>query len=113
MGFPVEGGRLDPQNRRFQNRFLKNRKLRTSGSCTTSARSEKGPKKSAGGPGRAGPRTGIRCRLSDATKPYEFIGFGAMDVTKPYEFIGFGPYDVTKPYEFIGFGPMKVCKIDI
>ncbi len=20
------------------------------------------------------------------TKPYEFIGFGAMDVTKPYEF---------------------------
>ncbi len=27
----------------------------------------------------------------DVTKPYEFIGFGAMDVTKPYEFIGFGP----------------------
>ncbi len=26
----------------------------------------------------------------DATKPYEFIGFGAMDATKPYEFIGFG-----------------------
>ncbi len=26
----------------------------------------------------------------DVTKPYEFIGFGAMDVTKPYEFIGFG-----------------------
>ncbi len=25
----------------------------------------------------------------DVTKPYEFIGFGAMDVTKPYEFIGF------------------------
>ncbi len=25
----------------------------------------------------------------DATKPYEFIGFGAMDATKPYEFIGF------------------------
>jgi hypothetical protein len=24
----------------------------------------------------------------DVTKPYEFIGFGAMDVTKPYEFIG-------------------------
>ena len=23
------------------------------------------------------------------TKPYKFIGFGAMDVTKPYEFIGF------------------------
>ena len=27
-----------------------------------------------------------------------------MDVTKPYEFIGFGAIDVTKPYEFIGFG---------
>jgi hypothetical protein len=26
----------------------------------------------------------------DATKPYKFIGFGAMDATKPYEFIGFG-----------------------
>ncbi len=25
----------------------------------------------------------------DVTKPYEFIGFGAMDVTKPYEFIWF------------------------
>ncbi len=39
----------------------------------------------------------------DVTKPYEFIGFGAMDVTKPYEFTGFGAMDVTKPYEFIGF----------
>ncbi len=26
----------------------------------------------------------------DATKPYKFIGFGAMDVTKAYKFIGFG-----------------------
>ena len=34
------------------------------------------------------------------TKPYEFIGFGAMDVTKPYKFIGFGAMDVTKPYDF-------------
>ncbi len=25
----------------------------------------------------------------DVTKPYEFIGFGAMDVTKHYEFIGY------------------------
>ncbi len=32
------------------------------------------------------------------TKPYEFIGFGAMDVTKPFEFIGFGAVDVTKPF---------------
>ncbi len=38
----------------------------------------------------------------DATKPYEFIGFGAMEVTKPYELIGFGAMDVTKPYKFIG-----------
>ncbi len=30
----------------------------------------------------------------DATKPYEFIGFGAMDATKPYEFIGFGAVSV-------------------
>ncbi len=30
-----------------------------------------------------------------------------MDVTKPYEFIGFGAMDVTKPYEFIGFGAMR------
>ena len=35
----------------------------------------------------------------DATKPYEFIGFGAMYGTKPYEFIGFGAMDATKPYE--------------
>ncbi len=28
----------------------------------------------------------------DATKPYEFIGFGAMAATKPYELIGFGPW---------------------
>ncbi len=33
----------------------------------------------------------------DVTKPYEFIGFGAMDVTKPYEFIGFGA-KLTDPY---------------
>ncbi len=32
------------------------------------------------------------------TKPYEFIGFGAMEVTQPYEFIGFGAMEVTKPY---------------
>ena len=40
------------------------------------------------------------------TKPYEFIGFGAMAVTKPYEFIGFGAMAVTKPSEFTGFGAM-------
>jgi len=30
----------------------------------------------------------------DVTKPFKFIGFGAMDVTKPYTFIGFGAMDV-------------------
>ncbi len=40
-----------------------------------------------------------------ATKPYKFIGFGAMDATKPYKSIGFGAMDATKPYKFIGFGP--------
>ena len=44
------------------------------------------------------------------TKPYEFIGFGALDATKPYEFIGFGAVDATKPYEFIVFGAMDVTK---
>ena len=46
----------------------------------------------------------------DVTKPYKFIGFGAMDVTKPYKFIGFGAMDVTKPYKFIGFGNFKLFK---
>ncbi len=32
----------------------------------------------------------------DITKPYEFIGFGAIDITKTYEFIGFGAMDVLK-----------------
>ncbi len=40
----------------------------------------------------------------DITKPYEFIGFGAMDITKPYGIIGFGAMDITKPYGIIGFG---------
>ncbi len=30
-GFPVGRGPLDPQNQRFQNRVVKNKKLRTSG----------------------------------------------------------------------------------
>ncbi len=47
---------------------------------------------------------------SGISKPYEFIGFGAMDVTKSYEFIRFGAMDVTKAYEFIGFGSMDVTK---
>ncbi len=46
----------------------------------------------------------------DVTKPYRFIGFGAMDITKPYRFIGFGAMDVTKPYRFIGFGAMDITK---
>ncbi len=46
----------------------------------------------------------------DGTKPYKFIGIGAMDGTKPNEFIGFGAMDGTKPYESIGFGAMDGTK---
>ena len=49
-------------------------------------------------------RPGSPARKIVGTKPYEFIGFGAMDVTKTYKFIGFGAMDVTKPCKFIGFG---------
>ncbi len=44
----------------------------------------------AGAPGTPGAAP-ARKRVQVATKPYEFIGFGAMDVTKPHEFIGLGP----------------------
>ncbi len=33
----------------------------------------------------------------DVTKPYKFIGFGAIAITKPYKFIGFGAIAITKP----------------
>ncbi len=46
----------------------------------------------------------------EVTKPYKFIGFGAIDVTKPYNLIGFGATDVTKPYTCIGFGAIDVTK---
>ncbi len=46
----------------------------------------------------------------DATKPYKFIGFGAMDATKPYKFIRFGAMDATKPYKFIGFAAALAAK---
>ncbi len=46
---------------------------------------------------------GAQQGLVVVTKPYEFIGFGAMEVTTPYKFIGFGAMEVTKPYEFIRF----------
>ena len=39
----------------------------------------------------------------DVTKPYKFIGFGAMDVTKPYKCTGFGAMGATKPYKCIRF----------
>ncbi len=38
----------------------------------------------------------------DATKLYEFIGFGAMDATKPYEFIMFGAMDPPGPFPGAG-----------
>ncbi len=44
------------------------------------------------------------------TKPYKFIGFGAMEVTKLYKFIGFGAMEVTKPYKFIGCGAMEATR---
>ena len=48
----------------------------------------------------------------DVTKPYKFIGFGAMDVTKPYKFIGFGALElgilwqlpVKQPFYILVFG---------
>ncbi len=30
----------------------------------------------------------------EVTKPYKFIGFGAMEVTNAYKFIGFGATEV-------------------
>ncbi len=52
----------------------------------------------------------LKGTMPDVTKPYKFIGFGAMDVTKPYKFAGFGAMDVTKPYKFAGFGAMVVTR---
>jgi hypothetical protein len=45
----------------------------------------------------------------EATKPYEFIGFGAIAITKPHKFIGFGAIAMTKPYKFIGFGAIAAA----
>ncbi len=36
-----------------------------------------------------------------------------MDVTKPYKFIGFGAMDVTKPHKFIGFGAKYTLRINL
>ncbi len=33
-----------------------------------------------------------------------------MEVTKPYKFIGFGAMEVTKPYKFIRFGAAKAAE---
>ncbi len=41
----------------------------------------------------------------NVTKPYKYIGFGAMDVTTPYKFIGLGAMDVTRPYRLPGAHP--------
>ncbi len=43
----------------------------------------------------------------EVTKPYKFIGFGAMEVTKPYKSIGFEAMDITKSYKFIRFGAFE------
>jgi hypothetical protein len=34
-----------------------------------------------------------------------------MEVTKPYEFMGFGAMEATKPYKFIGFGGLVVGQL--
>ncbi len=41
------------------------------------------------------------------TKPYKFIGFGAMDVTKPRNCTGFGAMTVTKPFEGSNLTPLE------
>ncbi len=41
-------------------------------------------------------RENLVARAMGATKPYKFLGSGALDVTKPYKFMGFGALDVTK-----------------
>ncbi len=64
----------------------------------------------ASSPAGLSPRPALDEPDKDHTKPYKFIGFGAMGVTKPYKFIGFGAMDVTKPYKFMGFGAMDVTK---
>ncbi len=34
----------------------------------------------------------------EVTKPYKFIGFGAMEVTKPYKVIGFGVFGLAPSF---------------
>ncbi len=40
----------------------------------------------------------------DVTKPYKFIGFGAIHSPNTYKFIGLGAIHGPKTYKFIGFG---------
>ncbi len=54
---------------------------KTARSCRSSPR---------GRPHRGSQRPYLKQIMYLGTKPYNFIGFGAMDVTKPYKFIGFG-----------------------
>ncbi len=53
-------------------------------------------------PDPAVPGTPDTSRTRGPSKPYGFIGFGAMDVTKPYECIWLGDISDAKPYAFIG-----------
>ncbi len=43
----------------------------------------------------------------DVTKPYKFIGLGAMYVTKPYNFIWFGGIYGPSLYEFRSIPPCE------
>ncbi len=44
-----------------------------------------------------------RVRSKRPSKPYEFIGLGAMSVIKPFKFVWFGDIRGRKPFEFIGW----------
>ena len=45
----------------------------------------------------------------EVTKPYKFIGFGAMEVTKPYRFIGFGAQDATCQFLVVEAGDGEIA----
>ncbi len=47
------------------------------------------------------------------TKPYEFIGFGAMAGTKPYEIIRFGAMADKRTVRGPAQYPIQGCHVDI
>ncbi len=74
---------------------------------------------SQGGPGES---SGWPCFVEYwgfVTKPYKFIGFGAMEVTKPYKFKGCGAMEACSGRDRLGRnphaggGPRKILKIKL